>query len=79
MYRRHHSVRRRVFIVEFCAGQLPQMRWFHLCILSGGNLLQFLLALHCGIPGWAAQVDFEFFLVNPQWLKLAKGTVAEKN
>ena len=78
MYHHHHSVRRRVFVVEFCTGWLPQMRWFHLCVSAGGDLLQFLLASHCGILGWAAQVDFEFFLVHPQRLKFAKVTVAEK-
>ena len=46
MYRCHHLVWRRVFIVKFCAGQLPQMRWFHLCVPVGGDLLQFLLASH---------------------------------
>ena len=39
------------------------------CVFSaGGDLLQILLASHFGIPGWAAQVDFEFFLVHPQQL-----------
>ena len=35
---------------------------------AGGDLLQILLASHFGIPGWATQVDFEFFLVHPQQL-----------
>ena len=46
MYRHCHSVRRRVFVVEFCAGRPPQTRRFHLCVSAGGNLLQFLLASH---------------------------------
>ena len=32
------------------------MRQFLLCVPAGGNLLQFLLASHCGIPGWAADL-----------------------
>ena len=46
MYHRCHLVRRRVFVVKFCTGQLPQMRRFHLCVSAGGDLLQFLLASH---------------------------------
>ena len=42
----YHSVWRRVFVVEFCTGRLPQMRWFHLCGPAGGTLLLFLLASH---------------------------------
>ena len=60
-------------MVEFCAGQLPQMRWFHLCVPAGGDFLQFLLASHFGIPWWAAQVDFEFFLVKPIVVKISQG------
>ena len=44
MYHRCHFVRRRVFIVEFCAGRPSQTRRFHLCVSAGGDLLQFLLA-----------------------------------
>ena len=79
MHHHRHLVRRRVFVVESCADWLPQMRRFHLCVSAGGDLLQFLLASHCGVPGWATQVDFEFFLVQPQQLKFAKGTVAENS
>ena len=46
MYHCRHLVRRRVFVVEFCAGRLPQTRQFHLCVSAGGDLLQFLLASH---------------------------------
>ena len=46
MYHHHHSVRRRVFIVEFCTGRLPQTRQFLLCVPAEGDLLQFLLASH---------------------------------
>ena len=39
------------------------------CVFSvGGDLLQILLASHFGVPWWATQVDFEFFLVHPQQL-----------
>ena len=60
-------------MVEFCTGWLPQMRWFHLCVPAGGDLLQFLLASHFGVPGWVVQVDFEFFLVKPIAVKISQG------
>ena len=62
MYRCHHSVRRRVFVVEFCAGRLPQTRQFHLCISAGGDL-QFLLASHIRKSHFPSQKQFKIMRV----------------